>query len=141
MEILQELLLMQDDRYRDFQSSLIPTVAKERIIGVRTPKLRAFAKRLRGSPEAEAFLRVLPHDYFEENQLHAFLIEEIRDYTTCISALNAFLPHVDNWATCDMMSPKVLGRHPEALRREITHWLASQHPYTVRYAVGMLMRW
>ena len=141
MEILQELLLMQDDRYRDFQSSLIPTVAKERIIGVRTPKLRAFAKRLRGSPEAEAFLRVLPHDYFEENQLHAFLIEEIRDYTTCISALNAFLPHVDNWATCDMMSPKVLGRHPEALRREITHWLASQHPYTVRYAIGMLMRW
>ena len=141
MEILQELLLMQDDRYRDFQSSLIPTVAKERIIGVRTPKLRAFAKRLRGSPEAEAFLRVLPHDYFEENQLHAFLIEEIRDYTTCISALNAFLLHVDNWATCDMMSPKVLGRHPEALRREITHWLASPHPYTVRYAIGMLMRW
>lgn len=141
MEILQELLLMQDDRYRDFQSSLIPTVAKERIIGVRTPKLRAFAKRLRGSPEAEAFLRVLPHDCFEENQLHAFLIEEIRDYTTCISALNAFLPHVDNWATCDMMSPKVLGRHPEALRREITHWLASPHPYTVRYAIGMLMRW
>lgn len=141
MEILQELLLMQDDRYRDFQSSLIPTVAKERIIGVRTPKLRAFAKRLRGSPEAEAFLRVLPHDYFKENQLHAFLIEEIRDYTTCISALNAFLPHVDNWATCDMMSPKVLGRHPEALRREITHWLASPHPYTVRYAIGMLMRW
>ena len=141
MEILQELLLMQDDRYRDFQSSLIPTVAKERIIGVRTPKLRAFAKRLRGSPEAEAFLRVLPHDYFEENQLHAFLIEEIRDYTTCISALNAFLPHVDNWATCDMMSPKVLGRHSEALRREITHWLASPHPYTVRYAIGMLMRW
>ena len=141
MEILQELLLMQDDRYRDFQNSLIPTVAKERIIGVRTPKLRAFAKRLRGSPEAEAFLRVLPHDYFEENQLHAFLIEEIRDYTTCISALNAFLLHVDNWATCDMMSPKVLGRHPEALRREITHWLASPHPYTVRYAIGMLMRW
>lgn len=141
MEILQELLLMQDDRYRDFQSSLIPTVAKERIIGVRTPKLRAFAKRLRGSPEAEAFLRVLPHDCFEENQLHAFLIEEIRDYTTCISALNAFLPHVDNWATCDMMSPKVLGRHSEALRREITHWLASPHPYTVRYAIGMLMRW
>lgn len=141
MEILQELLLMQDDRYRDFQNSLIPTVAKERIIGVRTPKLRAFAKRLRGSPEAEAFLRVLPHDYFEENQLHAFLIEEILDYTTCISALNAFLPHVDNWATCDMMSPKVLGRHPEALRREITHWLASPHPYTVRYAIGMLMRW
>lgn len=141
MEILQELLLMQDDRYRDFQSSLIPTVAKERIIGVRTPKLRAFAKRLRGSPEAEAFLRVLPHDCFEENQLHAFLIEEIRDYTTCISALNAFLPHFDNWATCDMMSPKVLGRHSEALRREITHWLASPHPYTVRYAIGMLMRW
>ena len=141
MEILQELLLMQDDRYRDFQSSLIPTVAKERIIGVRTPKLRAFANRLRGSSEAEAFLRVLPHDCFEENQLHAFLIEEIRDYTTCISALNAFLPHVDNWATCDMMSPKVLGRHSEALRREITHWLASPHPYTVRYAIGMLMRW
>ncbi len=141
MEILHQLFQMQDIGYRDFQSKLIPSIAKERIIGVRTPALRAFAKRLRGSASAEAFLAALPHFYYEENQLHAFLLEEIKDYTACIRALNTFLPYVDNWATCDMMSPKVLGRYPTELRQEITSWLTSSHPYTVRFAIGMLMRW
>lgn len=141
MEILNQLFQMQDIGYRDFQSKLIPSVAKERIIGVRTPDLRTFAKRLRGSAEAEAFLLSLPHFYYEENQLHAFLLEEIKDYTACIHALRTFLPYVDNWATCDMMSPKVLGRYPTELRHEINLWLTSPYPYTVRFAIGMLMRW
>ena len=141
MEILRELFQKQDVAYRDFQGSLIPTVKKERIIGVRTPELRAMAKALRGGDEAAEFLRRLPHLYFEENQLHAFLIEMISDFDACVAALDAFLPHVDNWATCDSMSPKVLGRHKEALRVHIDRWLASPQPYTVRYGVGMLMRW
>ena len=141
MEILHQLFQMQDIDYRDFQSKLIPSVAKEQIIGVRTPALRAFTKRLRGSAEAETFLCSLPHFYFEENQIHAFLLEGIKDYTACIRAINTFLPYVDNWATCDMLSPKVLGRYPAELRQEITFWLTSSHPYTVRFAIGMLMRW
>ncbi len=141
MEILRELFQKQDVAYRDFQVALIPTVRKERIIGVRTPELRAMAKALRGSDEAAAFLRRLPHLYFEENQLHAFLIELIADFDACVAALDVFLPHVDNWATCDSMSPKVLGRNKEALRAQVERWLASSHPYTVRYGVGTLMRW
>lgn len=141
MEILRELFQKQDVAYRDFQLALIPTVRKERIIGVRTPELRAMAKALRGSDEAAAFLRRLPHLYFEENQLHAFLIELIADFDACVAALDVFLPHVDNWATCDSMSPKVLGRNKEALRVQVERWLASSHPYTVRYGVGTLMRW
>lgn len=141
MEILRELFQKQDVAYRDFQGSLIPTVNKERIIGVRTPELRAMAKALRGSDEAAEFLRRLPHLYFEENQLHAFLIETISDFDACVAALDAFLPYVDNWATCDSMSPKVLGRNKEALRVQVDRWLASPHPYTVRYGVGTLMRW
>ena len=141
MEILRELFQKQDVAYRDFQLALIPTVRKERIIGVRTPELRAMAKALRGSDEAAAFLRRLPHLYFEENQLHAFLIELIADFDACVAALDVFLPHVDNWATCDSMSPKVLGRNKEALRAQVERWLASSHPYTVRYGVGTLMRW
>ena len=141
MEILRELFQKQDVAYRDFQGSLIPTVKKERIIGVRTPELRAMAKALRGGDEAAEFLRRLPHLYFEENQLHAFLIETITDFDACVAALDAFLPYVDNWATCDSMSPKVLGRHKETLRVHIDRWLASPQPYTVRYGVGMLMRW
>ena len=119
MEILRELFQKQDMAYRDFQGSLIPTVKKERIIGVRTPELRAMAKALLGSDEAAEFLRRLPHLYFEENQLHAFLIETISDFDACVAALDAFLPYVDNWATCDSMSPKVLGRHKEALRVQV----------------------
>ena len=141
MEILRELFQKQDVAYRDFQGSLIPTVKKERIIGVRTPELRAMAKALRGGDEAAEFLRRLPHLYFEENQLHAFLIEMISDFDACVAALDAFLPYVDNWATCDSMSPKVLGRNKEALRVQVDRWLASPHPYTVRYGVGTLMRW
>ena len=141
MEILRELFQKQDVAYRDFQLALIPTVRKERIIGVRTPELRAMAKALRGSDEAAAFLRRLPHLYFEENQLHAFLIELIADFAACVAALDVFVPHVDNWATCDSMSPKVLGRNKKALRAQVERWLASSHPYTVRYGVGTLMRW
>ena len=141
MEIIRELFQKQDMAYRDFQGSLIPTVKKECIIGVRTPELRAMAKALRGGDEAAEFLRRLPHLYFEENQLHAFLIETITDFDACVAALDAFLPYVDNWATCDSMSPKVLGRNKEALRVQVDRWLASPHPYTVRYGVGTLMRW
>ena len=115
-EITRELFRLQDTAYRDFQLKLIPTEDPASVIGVRTPELRAMAKRLLRSGQAEAFLRELPHRYFDENQLHAFLISEMKDFSGCLAETERFLPFVDNWATCDQMSPKVFRKHrPELL--------------------------
>lgn len=138
--VTERLLSLADERYRQFQIPLMPTVDPQRVIGVRTPILRKLAKELAGTAEGEAFLRDLPHTYYEENNLHAFLLEQIRDYDTCIAAIDAFLPYVDNWSTCDGWSPKVLKRHPEELLCKIRQWMASDRPYTVRFGIGMLQR-
>lgn len=138
-ELQKELLFMQDLSYRKFQISLIPTVNPETVIGIRTPVLRAFAKRFAKSNEATAFLRDLPHTYFEEKNLHAFLIEQMGDYAQTIAALDAFLPYVDNWATCDSLSPKCFQKHRPELRKEIDRWLCSPHTYVVRFAIKTLM--
>lgn len=137
--ITEALFSMQDQEYRQFQCKLMPTVAPETVIGVRTPKLRALAKKLKGDLRVEAFLSELPHRYYEENNLHAFLIEQMADYGACIRALERFLPFVDNWATCDMLRPKCFKRHLEELLRQIEVWLAAEHPFTVRFGIEMLM--
>ena len=130
---------MQDLKYKDFQAKLMPTVEKERIIGVRTPLLRAFAKNLSKTGAVSVFLKSLPHKYYEEDNLHAFLIEEIKDYSECIRELNNFLPYVNNWATCDSMTPKVLKKNKEKLLAQIYIWLKSNKIYTVRFAIKCLM--
>lgn len=140
-DIQKQLFSLQDIPYGDFQARLIPNLPRESVIGVRTPELRRLAKKLSGTPEAEAFLKELPHHFFEENQLHAFLLEGVKDYDGCIRLLEAFLPYVDNWATCDQMCPKVLGKHPDRLLEQIRVWLSSSHTYTVRFAIGLLMRY
>lgn len=129
-----------DAEYRIFQSRLIPNVRPERVLGVRVPVLRRLAKTIAGTDAAEAFMRTLPHAYYDEDNLHAALICQMQDYGETIDALDRFLPYVDNWATCDMLSPAVLRRHLAALRSEITRWLAATHPYTVRFGIGLLMR-
>ena len=137
--IVVKLLELADNGYRDFQAKLMPTVPKSTIIGVRTPALRALAKELRGGELAAAFLQELPHKYFDENQLHAFLINDIKDYEQCVQELEHFLPYVDNWATCDQLSPKVLKKQPDATLAAIKKWLGSDHDYTVRFGMEMLM--
>lgn len=137
--IRSRLFGLQDSGYREFHSKLMPTVEKELIIGVRTPDLRKLAKEIAKTEYAEKFLKILPHRYYEENNLHAFLIEEIRDYDVCIAEINRFLPFVDNWATCDMMRPKIIKKHlPETLE-EIKKWIKSDDVYAVRFGVEMLM--
>ena len=138
-EIQNALFALRDEQYRDFQARLIPTLAPETMIGVRTPALRALAKELAKDGGAEDFLNALPHRYFDENQLHAFLISGMKDFDRCLAALKRFLPYVDNWATCDQMSPKVFKKHRAALLAQIPVWLASGETYTVRFALGMLM--
>ena len=134
------LFAMQDAKYRDFTAKLTPTVPPERIIGVRTPELRKYAVELSKTEDAAAFMATLSHLYQEENNLHAFLIERIADYDACVAALDAFLPYVDNWATCDSMSPKCLMKQLPRLTGEIRRWMASDRVYTVRFGMGMLMR-
>lgn len=139
-EIQAELFKNQDEKYRDFQAKLLPTVNPRSVIGVRTPTLRAFAKNLYKENDFSDFLDNLPHKYFDENQLHAFLISEIKDFDFCVDELNKFLPFVDNWATCDQMSPKVFKKHKKELLEQIKIWILSEKTYTVRFAVGMLMQ-
>ena len=138
-EIRAELKRLQDIRYREMQVRIIPTVKPEQIIGVRTPELRQLAKQVARDGAAEEFLGNLPHRYFEENQLHAFILSEMKDYGQCLQALNRFLPYVDNWATCDQMSPKVFRKHRQELIGSIREWFGSEKPYTVRFGIGMLM--
>ena len=133
------LFALQDTEYRDFQCRLIPNVDPNTVIGVRTPELRKFAKDFAKEPEAAEFLRILPHRYFEENNLHGFLIERMKDYDRVIAALDAFLPFVDNWATCDQLRPGVFAKRPPQLREQIQIWMASGHTYTVRFGIEMLM--
>ena len=143
-KIQKELFEMQDLKYRDFHSKLMPTVDKEKVIGVRIPQLRKYASsflKLSSREEINEFMHTLPHQYYEEDNLHAFIIEKIKDYEECINALNAFLPYIDNWATCDMMNPKVLKKEPERLLEQVKVWMKAKETYVVRFAMGCLMNY
>ena len=138
--IRERLFELQDEKYRDFQQGLIPSVEQKEFIGIRTPALRKLAKELYKAGDLDEFFKDLPHKYFDENQLHAFAISEIKDFDECMKALEEFLPFVDNWATSDQMSPKVFKKNKEELFSHIKKWLASDHTYTVRFGIGMLMQ-
>lgn len=139
-EIVAELFRLQDKKYAAFQAKLIPTAEADRIIGVRTPELRALAKKLFKDEDTASFLTLLPHRYFEENQLHAFVISLEKDFGKCIAEVETFLPFIDNWATCDQLSPKAFKKEPEKLLSYICTWIKSDKVYTVRFAIGMLMQ-
>lgn len=139
-EIRQRLFELQDVSYRDFQVKLIPTVETESMIGVRTPALRKLAREYGKREDIGEFLQDLPHRYFDENQLHAFIISGIKDFETCIMYVEKFLPYVDNWATCDQMSPTVFKKKRQELLPYIREWMKSDRTYTVRFGIGMLMQ-
>ena len=139
-ELQTALFEMQDLKYRDFHSNLLPGIDKETIIGIRTPVLRKFAKEFAKTEEAETFLQELPHTYYEENNLHMMLISGIKDYEKCLQEVERFIPYINNWATCDFPAPKCFERHKEELLPTIKEWISSANTYTVRYGIGMLMR-
>ena len=139
-EIRAELFRLRDEQYRDFQAKLIPGMEPETMIGVRTPALRAYAKELTKRPDVTEFLDALPHFYFDENQLHAFILSGMKDFEECVRAVDRFLPYVDNWATCDQLSPKSFGKNHAALLPWIEKWIASKETYTARFGIGMLMQ-
>ena len=134
------LFELQDLKYRDFHAKLMPTVNKEKIIGVRTPALRVFAKKYGKSVEAKEYLQILPHQYYEENNLHGLLIEQIKDYDICLEELERFLPYIDNWATCDLLALHMMKKHRDIYIREVYRWMGSDKPYNIRFGISMLMR-
>lgn len=136
-ELQEQLFALQDEKYRDFQRRLIPNIPPESIIGVRTPELKKLAKEMSARPEE--FLSELPHRYFEENQIHSFIIAGTKDFDECIRRLEEFLPYVDNWATCDQMSVKAFKKHTGELIGYVRKWIVSDRTYTVRFGVGCLM--
>ena len=138
-EIRKELKKLQDTGYRKMQVTIIPTVKADSIIGVRTPALRQLAKELSKREDITSFLEDLPHKYFEENQLHAFILSGMKDADSCIKLVDSFLPYVDNWATCDQMSPKIFKKHKDLLLGYVNKWLGSDLTYVKRFAIGMLM--
>ena len=139
-DVQKRLFEMQDTGYRNFHARLIPTVKKEKIIGIRTPMLRKFAKEFGKTEESEMFLKALPHQYYEENNLHVLLIEQIRDYDKCLEELERFLPHIDNWATCDLLALHMIKKHRDIFIREVYRWMESDKPYIIRFGISMLMR-
>lgn len=139
MNITNELFKMQDLEYRAFHAKLMPTIDIDTIIGVRIPALRKFAKNISKTDEAKIFLQQLPHKYYEENNLHAFLLEQEKDYNNLIQQTESFLPFIDNWATCDSFLPKAFKNNADKLITKIYEWLKSNKPYTIRYAIGLLM--
>lgn len=139
MNVLEELFTLQDAAYGDFQAKLTPGIERELFIGVRVPKCRKLAKRLIKEPEINEFLKEVPHKYYDENMLHGLLLSEMKDFDECISAVDKFLPYVDNWAVCDIMSPKVFKKNKEALLKKIKEWSKSKETYTCRFGLEMLM--
>ena len=137
--IRERLFALGDERYAGFQSALIPNIPKETVIGVRMPMMRKLAKEIAGAEEMRAFLAELPHAYYDENILHSVLLSQMKDYDTCMKAVEAFLPHIDNWAVCDCLSPKAFAGHKPVLLENIREWAKSEHVYTCRFGLEMLM--
>lgn len=136
-KIISDLINMRDEKFARFNASLIPTTESKNVIGVRTPELKKYAKTI---SNPEKFLCNLPHKYFEENQIHAFILSNIRDFDQCVNLVDTFLPYIDNWATCDQLIPKSFAKNPDKLLLWINKWIKSRHTYTVRFAIGLLMR-
>lgn len=139
MNIQKELFALRDISYGDFHAKLVPNIPRELLIGVRVPEARKLAKRLAKEPEASEFLKDLPHKYYDENILHALLISEMKDYDACIVAIDEFLSYIDNWAVCDILSPKIFKEHKTSLLEKIKEWSASDETYTCRFGLEMLM--
>ncbi len=139
MTVSEMLAACASEKYRDFQSKLVPNIPKETILGVKTPDMRRIAKSISGTEEADAFLAELPHKYYEENLVHFFVIAMIRDFDECVEAVETFLPYVDCWPVCDQSSPKAFARNHGKLLPFIQKWIGSEHVYTVRFGIRMLM--
>jgi 3-methyladenine DNA glycosylase AlkD len=139
MSVYERLLSYQDETYKEFQSKLVPNIDKETIIGVRTPQIRSIVKEIFGTEEANIFLKTLPHQYYEENLVHIFLVSKIKDYNECVKEIERFLPYIDCWPVCDQATPLVFKKNHDKLLPYIKKWIKSNKVYTARFGIRMLM--
>lgn len=139
--VQSRLFVLQDTEYKEFHSKLMPTVNPDKIIGVRVPELRKLSKELWKNGTGKQFIKIFPHTYYEEDNIHAFCIEKIQDFDSALEETENFLPCIDNWATCDMFSPKVFAKNADIIYEKSLEWIKSDHVYTIRYGIGMLMRY
>jgi 3-methyladenine DNA glycosylase AlkD len=139
MSVYERLLSYQDETYKEFQSKLVPNIDKETIIGVRTPQIRSIVKEIFGTEEANLFLKTLPHQYYEENLVHIFLVSKIKDYNECVKEIERFLPYIDCWPVCDQATPLVFKKNHDKLLPYIKKWIKSNKVYTARFGIRMLM--
>ena len=139
MSIYERLLSYQDEKYKDFQSKLVPNIDKKTIIGVRTPQMRKIVKEIYGTKEATICLQTLPHQYYEENLIHFFLISKIKDFDECVKEVEKFLPYINCWPVCDQTTPLVFKKNHDKLLPLIKKWINSNHVYTARFGMRMLM--
>ena len=139
MSVYEKLLTVKDYEYREFQVKLVPNISPDSILGVRTPDMRKIAKEVSQSDERDSFLKELPHKYYEENLVHFFIISTIKDFDECIAAVETFLPYIDCWPVSDQSSPKVFKKNHNKLLPYIRKWIASDHVYTARFGIRMLM--
>lgn len=139
MSIEKDLLSMAEPKYKNFTVKLIPGINPASVLGIRVPKLKKYAAEIFGTQKADRFLSQLPHNYFEENNLHGFLICRIKDFERCVTEIEEFLPYVDNWATCDGLRPKVFSKNKDKLEEYCFKWMSSSRPFTVRFGIEMLM--
>lgn len=137
--VKNNLFELRDCDYRDFQSKLIPNISPDRIIGIRTPALRAYAKNFAKTPEADIFMDTLPHVYLEEYAVHGFIVEQLKDFDEVIKRLDALLPYIDNWANCDQITPKVFKKYHSELIPHVMRWISSDFVYMKRFGIRMLM--
>lgn len=138
-KIQTELFALKDEKYKEFNSKLIPNISSDKIIGVRIPKIRALAKQYKNNEQIDDFLSALPHKFLEENLLHAFIVNEVKDYHDCLEKIKSFLPFIDNWAVCDALRPKCFTKNTDILQPVINEMLHSNHPYIIRFAISVLM--
>ena len=139
MNLMDRLTKEKDDKYKEFQSKLVPNIPKETILGIKTPKMREIAKEVFESEDKEIFLNELPHKYYEENLIHFFVISMIKDFDECIKRVEDFLPYVDCWPVSDQATPKVFKKNHNKLLPYIKKWISSKHVYTARFGIRMLM--
>lgn len=139
MSVYERLISYEDEKYKDFQSKLVPNIDKKTIIGVRTPQMRKIVKEILGTTEATIFLQALPHQYYEENLIHFFLISKIKDFDECVKEVEKFLPYINCWPVCDQATPLVFKKNHDKLLPLIKKWINSNHVYTARFGIRMLM--
>ncbi|MCF0221909.1 MAG: DNA alkylation repair protein [Fibrobacter sp.] len=141
-ELVKNLFENQDLKYREFHTALVPGIPHDTYIGVRVPILRKLAREFfctAGPGELSRFLDSLPHRYFEENHIHAMLVEMMGDFDECLARTEQFMPYINNWAICDGKKPRALLKKPDVFLGKTAGWVKSDHPYVVRFGINMLM--